>query len=51
VLRYGGSQVVVINVPWYLEEPRIEQGLDEEELGIEVSKNRPGRPRRRSVER
>jgi amino acid transporter len=32
LLRYGGSRVVVINIPWYLEEPRIEQGLEREEL-------------------
>jgi hypothetical protein len=32
LLRYGGSRVVVINVPWYLEEPHIEEGLEEEEL-------------------
>jgi hypothetical protein len=31
ILRYGGSRVVVINVPWYLEEPRLEQGLKAEE--------------------
>jgi hypothetical protein len=31
LLRYGGSRVTVINVPWYLEEPRIEAGLDEAE--------------------
>ncbi|MDB5606084.1 MAG: putative aminoacid/polyamine transporter, permease protein, partial [Bradyrhizobium sp.] len=30
LLRYGGSQVVVINVPWYLEEPHIEEGLEQE---------------------
>ncbi len=32
LLRYGGSRVVVINVPWYLEEPHIEEGLEQEEL-------------------
>lgn len=32
LLRYGGSRVVVINVPWYLQEPRIEEGLESEEL-------------------
>jgi len=32
LLRYGGSRVVVINIPWYLEEPQIEQGLEQEEL-------------------
>ncbi len=28
LLRYGGSQVVVISVPWYLEEPQIATALD-----------------------
>jgi len=32
LLRYGGSRVVVIDVPWYLQEPRIEEGLEQEEL-------------------
>jgi amino acid transporter len=32
LLRYGGSRVVVINVPWYLQEPQIEEGLEQEEL-------------------
>jgi hypothetical protein len=27
LLRYGGSQLVLINIPWYLDEPRID-GLD-----------------------
>lgn len=31
LLRYGGSRVTVINIPWYLEEPRLEAGLDEAE--------------------
>jgi amino acid transporter len=30
LLRYGGSRLVVISIPWYLEEPRIEEGLAEE---------------------
>jgi hypothetical protein len=32
LMRYGGSRVIVINLPWYLEEPRIEEGLEQEEL-------------------
>jgi hypothetical protein len=32
LLRYGGSRVVVINIPWHLEEPHIEEGLEQEEL-------------------
>ncbi|HEX6842073.1 MAG TPA: hypothetical protein VF113_11110, partial [Stellaceae bacterium] len=32
LLRYGGSRVVVISIPWYLEEPRVEEGLEQEEL-------------------
>jgi len=31
LLRYGGSHVVVMIIPWHLEEPRIEEGLEEEE--------------------
>ncbi len=31
VLEYGGSRVVVIGVPWYLTEPKIEAGMTEEE--------------------
>jgi hypothetical protein len=25
LLRYGGSRLIIINVPWYVEEPDIEQ--------------------------
>ncbi|MEZ0171905.1 APC family permease [Microvirga sp. TS319] len=32
LLQYGGAQVVVINVPWYLEEPRLEDALVESEV-------------------
>ncbi len=42
LLRYGGSQVVVINVPWYLEEPRPEQGLEPEEIAVANGKRPPG---------
>jgi amino acid transporter len=31
VLDYGGSGVVVIGVPWYLTEPKIEEGMTDEE--------------------
>lgn len=31
LLRYGGSHIVVMIIPWYLEEPRIEEGLEQEE--------------------
>lgn len=31
LLRYGGSRVVVMIIPWHLEEPRIEEGLENEE--------------------
>jgi amino acid transporter len=30
LLRYGGSRLVVIDIPWYLEEPRIDEGIAEE---------------------
>jgi hypothetical protein len=36
LLRYGGSRIVVINVPWYLEEPLPEQGLEPEEIAATV---------------
>ena len=32
LLRYGGSRIVVMNVPCYLEEPRVEEGLEQEEM-------------------
>jgi amino acid transporter len=38
--RYGGSRLVVINVPWYLEEPRPEQGLEPQELATAAG-NKP----------
>jgi len=31
LLRYGGSDIVVTIVPWHLEEPRIQEGLEEED--------------------
>jgi amino acid transporter len=31
LVRYGGSRVVVTSIPWYLEEPEPEEGLEEEE--------------------
>ena len=30
LLRFGGSRLVIINIPWYLKEPRPEQGIIEE---------------------
>jgi hypothetical protein len=27
LLRYGGSRLIVISIPWYLEEPRIDDGI------------------------
>lgn len=27
LLRYGGSKLVVVSIPWYLEEPRIDEGI------------------------
>ncbi len=30
LLRFGGSRLVIVSIPWYLKEPRIEQGLAEE---------------------
>jgi amino acid transporter len=40
ILRYGGSRVVLVNVPWYLEEPRIEEGLKEEDTLTGAAKAR-----------
>ncbi len=37
LLRYGGSHIVVINIPWYLEEPHIEQGLEQEEISAPLA--------------
>lgn len=31
LLKYGGSRIVVMIIPWHLEEPRIEEGLESEE--------------------
>jgi amino acid transporter len=31
LMRFGGSQLALIHVPWYLEEPRIEQGFTVDE--------------------
>jgi len=31
LLKYGGSRIVVMIIPWHLEEPRIEEGLENEE--------------------
>jgi amino acid transporter len=30
LLHFGGSQLVIVNIPWYLDEPDIEQGIEEE---------------------
>lgn len=38
LLRYGGSRIVVIDVPWYMDEPRPEQGLDPEEAADKTGK-------------
>jgi amino acid transporter len=27
LLRYGGSRLIVVSIPWYLEEPRIDDGI------------------------
>ncbi len=32
LLRYGGSRVIVVDIPWYLEEPHAEEGLEQEEI-------------------
>lgn len=42
LLRYGGSRSLVITMPWYREEPRLEDAIDKEEL--QAAGNKPGRP-------
>jgi amino acid transporter len=42
LLRYGGSRLVVINIPWYIEEPRIEEALVEEEEATPASPSEAG---------
>lgn len=32
LLRFGGSRIVIIHIPWYLKEPQIEQGITEEPI-------------------
>jgi hypothetical protein len=34
LLLYGGSRLAVMIVPWYLEEPRIEEAVDPEEAVV-----------------
>jgi amino acid transporter len=45
LLRFGGSRIVIIHIPWYLKEPRIEQGITEEpiEQRPQVTGSRAGR--------
>jgi amino acid transporter len=38
LLRYGGSRIVVMIIPWHLEEPRIEEGLEQEETQPTVAR-------------
>jgi amino acid transporter len=40
LLRFGGSRVAVVSLPWYLDEPVPEEGLEEQE------KHEPIRPQR-----
>jgi hypothetical protein len=35
LLQYGGSDLIVVSLPWYLREPRIEEGFLDEELPTE----------------
>jgi amino acid transporter len=36
LLRFGGSQLVIVNIPWYLKEPAIERGIADEPIGPPV---------------
>jgi hypothetical protein len=38
LLRYGGSRVIVVSIPWYLEEPHIEEGLEQEETSHKLTR-------------
>jgi amino acid transporter len=40
LLKYGGSRLVVMNAPWYLDEPRIEEALVPEEM-LQAAGDRP----------
>jgi hypothetical protein len=35
--RYGGSRIAVITIPGYLEEPNIEEALEEEQEDVETN--------------
>jgi len=49
VLAYGGPRVVVIAVPWYLKQPKIEESMSEEEVAVPFRvRNVLGFSRRRS---
>jgi amino acid transporter len=37
LLRFGGSRLIVMNAPWYLEEPKIEEVLAVEEIGPDAA--------------
>ena len=41
LMRYGGSRLVLITIPWYLEEPSIEEALEEEREDAEKMMPRP----------
>jgi hypothetical protein len=53
VLEYGGSGVVAIVVPWYLQEPNIEEAMSEEERGVPARSHKitAARRQRRSRKR
>jgi hypothetical protein len=39
LLRYGGSDLLVVNAPWYLEEPKIQEALVPEERYARVGRD------------
>lgn len=44
LLRFGGSRIVIIQIPWYLKEPKIEQGIVEEPIAEAPVEPRPKPP-------
>ncbi|MBV8649933.1 MAG: APC family permease, partial [Alphaproteobacteria bacterium] len=43
LLQHGGSRLVVINVPWYCEEPRPGEAMEGEETPRNTAAERPAR--------
>ena len=46
LLRYGGSGLIVMNAPWHLEEPKIEEALVPEEVFLAAAGDKQPEPRK-----